>query len=122
MARRNLIVKVSNWPPIVRPQSGLNSADVVYEYEVEGGVTRFAAIFRNNAPPHVGPVRSARLLDLELVVMYQALLGYSGTSEPIQQLILAAPWRIQAISPFMGDNCEEAGFCRFPRGGLAFEH
>ena len=122
MARRNLIVKVSNFPPIVRPQSGLNEADVVYEYEVEGGVTRFAAIFRSNAPTHVGPVRSGRLMDLELAPMYQALLAYSGASEPVQALLLGQPWSRQIISPSIGDNCREAGFCRFPNEGLAFEH
>jgi hypothetical protein len=120
--RRNLIVKISNFPPVVRPQSGLNQADVVYEYETEGGVTRFAAIFRSNAPTHVGSVRSARLIDLQLVPMYNALLAYSGTSAPIQNLIMHSDWVYQAISPLKGDNCEEAGFCRFPREGLAFEH
>jgi len=122
MDRRNLLVKISNFPPVVRPQSGLNEADLVYEYEVEGGVTRFAAIFRSQAVSHVGPVRSGRLLDLELVPMYQALFAYSGSSDPIRQMVLDAPWGLQAISPQFGDNCEEAGFCRFPQPGLAFEH
>jgi hypothetical protein len=121
-ARRNLLVKVSNFPPEVRPQSGLNQADVLWEYEVEGGVTRFAAIYRNNNPDHVGPVRSGRLMDLELVPMYQSLFAYSGASEPIQQMFLRAPWGLQILSPSIGDNCEEAGFCRFPREGIAFEH
>ncbi|MBE0691408.1 MAG: DUF3048 domain-containing protein [Anaerolineae bacterium] len=120
--RRNLLVKISNYPPEVRPQSGLNQADVVWEYEVEGGVTRFAGIFRSHAPDHVGPVRSGRLMDLELVPMYQALFLYSGASEPVQQMFMRAPWGLQIISPSIGDNCEEAGFCRFPREGLAFEH
>jgi hypothetical protein len=120
--RRNLIVKISNYPPIVRPQSGINQADVVYEYEVEGGVTRLAAIFRNNAPDHVGPVRSGRLMDMELVPMYEALFAYSGASEPVQNLLLHQDWSLQIISPSIGDNCEEAGFCRFPNGDLPFEH
>jgi hypothetical protein len=122
MARRNLIVKISNYPPIVRPQSGVNSADVVFEYEAEGGVTRFAAIFRSQTAHHVGPVRSARLIDLELAPMYEALLAYSGSSDPIHQMIMTSEWRYQAITPMIGDNCEEAGFCRFPQDGLAFEH
>jgi hypothetical protein len=121
MSRRNLIVKISNYPPVVRPQSGVNQADVVYEVEAEGGVTRFAAIFRNNAPTHVGSVRSARLPDLELIVMYNALLAYSGTSDPIQQMILGADFVYQTFSPLKGDNCD-AGFCRFPEEGRAFEH
>lgn len=121
-ARRNLIVKISNYPPIVRPQTGVNLADVVYEYETEGGVTRFAAIYRTHAPTMVGSVRSARLIDLELVPMYQALLAYSGTSEPIQRLILGSDWVYQSFSPLKGDNCENAGFCRFPQDNLPLEH
>lgn len=122
MNRRNLIVKISNFPPIVRPQTGVNSADVVYEVEAEGGVTRFAAIFRSNAPDRVGSVRSARLFDMELVIMYDALLAYSGTSEPIHNMIMAADWVYQAFTPQKGDN-ENAGFTRDPRvDDLAFEH
>lgn len=120
--RRNLLVKISNYPPIVRPQSGLNQADVVYEYEVEGGVTRFAAIFRSQMPHHVGPVRSGRLMDFELVPMYEALFAYSGSSEPIRQMALDVEWGYQILSPQFGDNCEEAGFCRFPKDGMAYEH
>lgn len=120
--RRNLIIKISNYPPIVRPQTGLNQADVVFEVEAEGGVTRFAAIFRSQTPPLVGSVRSARLVDIELTTMYAALLAYSGTSEPIQKLLFAAPFAYRLISPSIGNNCEDAGFCRYPNGDLAFEH
>lgn len=122
LGRRNLLVKISNFPPVVRPQTGVNAADVVYEYEVEGGVTRFAAIYRSNAPEVVGPVRSGRLMDLNLVPMYQSLFAYSGASAPVQELILAQEWRFQIISPSIGDNCVEAGFCRVERPGIDFEH
>lgn len=119
IARRNLIVKISNFPPLVRPQHGINSADVVYEYEAEGGVTRFAAIFRSQNPQRVGSIRSARLLDIELATMYNALLAYSGTSEPIQQLLLGEDFfNFQLISPSVGhsenqsNNCDDTPFCR----------
>lgn len=121
MNRRNLIVKISNYPPVVRPQTNVNLADVVFEVEAEGGVTRFAAVFRENMPERVGSVRSARLLDLELIVMYDSLLAYSGTSEPIQRLIMASDYVWQFFSPLKGDN-ENAGFTRIPREGVAFEH
>lgn len=111
-ARRNLIVKISNHPPVVRPQHGINAADLVFEYEAEGNVTRFAAIYRSNAPARVGSIRSGRLLDIELLTMYSALLAYSGTSEPIRKLYLNSNYRYQLISPSIGDNCENAGFCR----------
>jgi hypothetical protein len=119
--RRNLIVKISNYPPVVRPQTNVNLADVVFEVEAEGGVTRFAAIFRSQLPEIVGSVRSARLLDLELIPMFQALLAYSGTSDPIQKLILTSPYVYQTFSPLKGDN-EDAGFIRVPQEGKAFEH
>jgi hypothetical protein len=124
--RVNMIVKISNYPPVVRPQSGLNMADIVYEYEAEGGVTRFAAIFRSQTPPLVGSIRSGRLMDMELMTMYRANLVYSGTSEPIQRLFLANfPYRL--VSPSIGDSegtqdCEGFVFCRLPREGLAREH
>ena len=111
-SRRNLIVKVSNWPPKVRPQHALSQADLVYEYEAEGGVTRFAALYRNNAPEQVGSIRSARLLDIELISMYGALLAYSGTSRPIHDIYVNANYRPLLLSPSLGDNCEQAGFCR----------
>lgn len=110
--RRNLIVKVSNWPPRVRPQHAVNQADLVYEMESEGGVTRFALIFRNNAPAKVGSVRSARLVDMELLNMYAALLAYSGTSGPVREIYRDRINRSLLLSPSLGDNCERAGFCR----------
>src|SRR5215831_818836 len=56
-----LVVQVENSPD-ARPQSGLGAADIVYEYETEGGISRFSTIFFS-APPasvRVGPIRSAR--------------------------------------------------------------
>ena len=127
--RRNLIVKISNFPPVVRPQHGLNSADVVYEYEAEGGVTRFAAIYRSTAPERVGSVRSARLMDIDLSVMYQALLTYSGTSEPIQELLLDTEYLdFKLLTPSLGvpesqtNNCDSSPFCRNTELDVAREH
>ncbi len=122
MDRRNLIVKISNFPPIVRPQSGLNRADLVFEVESESGITRFAAIFRSQMPRHVGSVRSARLLDLELMTMYSAFLAYSGTSIPIQRIIWSSQHAGHVFSPLTGSNCEDAGFCRFEQFGVGYEH
>jgi len=118
--RRNLIVKVSNFPETVRPQAGLDKADIVFEYEVEGAVTRFAAIYRSQGAEKVGSIRSARLLDLELVDMFQALLAYSGANDWIYNYILASDWKWRALTPQMGVNCPP--FCRIPEEGKAFEH
>ena len=78
--RRPLIVKVINAPAEVRPQAGLMYADVVWETLIAGGVTRFSAIYYSQDIDFVGPIRSARLSDFELIRMYRATLVYSGMS------------------------------------------
>ncbi len=94
--RRPLAVKISNAPDSVRPQAGIGEADLVFEHRVEADLTRFTAIFWTHTPPRVGSVRSARLIDLELMPMYGAVFAYSGASEPIRQRIAAAPFAARA--------------------------
>jgi len=73
-----LFVKVDDTPP-AHPQVGLKSADVVYIEQVEGGLTRLAAVFSNALPPKIGPVRSARISDIDLMAQYgHAALAFSG--------------------------------------------
>ena len=79
--RRPITVKLSNAPAdYTRPQAGLNDADMIFEHWTEGSVTRFTALFYDTIPPNVGPIRSARLIDLELPAMYDAMLAFSGAS------------------------------------------
>jgi Protein of unknown function (DUF3048) N-terminal domain/Protein of unknown function (DUF3048) C-terminal domain len=82
------IVQVENSPE-GRPQSGLASANIVYEYVAEGGVGRFSLIFFGPPPPsqQVGPVRSARTVTVQLAGIYQAFLAYSGASTYITGLL-----------------------------------
>jgi hypothetical protein len=62
-----------------RPQIGLESADVVYVEQVEAGLTRLAAVFASRHPNEVGPVRSVRNADPELLATYgRPVLAYSG--------------------------------------------
>lgn len=74
---RIVSVKIEN-SPAARPQSGLDQADVVYETVTEGGITRFNAMFQSNSPTLVGPVRSARLSDTDIVPQYHALFAHCG--------------------------------------------
>ena len=85
--RRPIVAKISNAPPLVRPQSGLAYADLVFEHYAEGGLTRFSAVFYTHLPQRVGSIRSARLIDNEIVPMYQALLVYSGASNGVNAVI-----------------------------------
>ena len=84
------VVKIDNGGP-ARPQTGLNFADVVIEEEVEGGVTRFAAIFHTHIT-EVGPIRSARTTDIGILPSLGApLLLYSGANEVTDSLLLGVP-------------------------------
>lgn len=66
--------------PDARPQSGLIDADVVYEVYVEGGITRFLALFMSKYPEVAGPVRSVRHYYLDIVQEWDALLVHYGGS------------------------------------------
>jgi len=73
-----LFVKVDDTQP-AHPQIGLDDADVVYIEQVEGGLTRLAAVFSNVLPPKIGPVRSARISDIDLMANYGRVgMAYSG--------------------------------------------
>lgn len=91
LQRRPLVVKIPNSPPsYVRPQSGLNDADIVYEHLSEGSITRLSAIFYSKMPEKIGPIRSARLIDLELPAMYDAALVFSGSSVGVSQRLFSS--------------------------------
>lgn len=73
-----LILKIDNSPG-ARPHTGLQAADLVYVEEIEGGYNRFVAVYSSNLPREVGPVRSARISDLDIVAQFgRAAFGYSG--------------------------------------------
>lgn len=90
LTRPALSVKVENTPP-ARPQAGLDVADVVYEEVVEGGITRFVAIFNSAVPDVVGPVRSVRAQDPDIVWPIGGIFAYSGGTQVNVDAINAAP-------------------------------
>ena len=75
--RRPVAVKVEN-DPAARPQSGLDKAGVVYEEITEGGITRFIAIYLCRDADPVGPIRSARPADIDIIYPYNALFCHCG--------------------------------------------
>lgn len=81
LQRRPITIKIGNAPDYVRPQSGLSLADVVYEYYIEWGETRFAAVFYGNDATRVGPVRSGRFLDEHIARMYHSFLFFKGADD-----------------------------------------
>ncbi len=86
-----LVVKIDNAPK-ARPQAGLIEADVVVEEEVEGGITRFAALFHSRDAANTGPVRSARSTDILIAsTLNRPLFAYSGANLAFQNLIARSP-------------------------------
>lgn len=84
-----VVVKIDNSAD-ARPQSGINQADVVYELLVEG-ITRYAVVFHSQVPDRVGPVRSARSSDIELVGNLGApLIAWSGGNPGVTDEVQAA--------------------------------
>lgn len=116
--RRPIAVKISNYPPVVRPQSGLNNADLIFEHYAEGGVTRFTAVFYSQDANPVGSIRSGRLIDLEIPRMYDAAFAYSGASGPVRLMLRDSPFFDRIISPDFGHG----GFYRVPDPNKAVEH
>lgn len=90
LQRRPILVRVGN-DVGARPQVGLNSADVVYEEITEWWVTRFTAIFLAESPTTVAPIRSARLVNVQLAPQYQGALAHSGGSDPVRWEISQTP-------------------------------
>ncbi|MBN0048602.1 DUF3048 domain-containing protein [Streptomyces actuosus] len=90
-----LAVKIDN-VPAARPQAGLDSADVVYAEQVEGGLSRLMAVYAKQLPSAIGPVRSARESDLELLRQFEEpTLAFSGAQSKLLPLIDKAPLRAE---------------------------
>ena len=88
--RPALIVKVDN-SSLARPfHEGLEAADIIYEQVVEGGVTRFVAVFHSDLPTRIAPVRSARPHDIDIVTPYRGLFVFSGAQRHFIEHIVQA--------------------------------
>lgn len=85
--RRPVMVKVSNWPREGRPHAGLTSADIVFEYFIGSQMNRFLAVFYGEDAEVIGPVRSGRLVDAQLVELYQGILAYGSADPQVDEVI-----------------------------------
>ena len=89
--RPAMAVKIDNYPA-GRPQSGLDKADIIFEEPVEGGITRFAAVFQCQNAALIGPVRSARNIDIGILgQLGTPLLAHVGGINPVIANINASP-------------------------------
>ena len=97
MERRPLAIKVANFPRYNRPQAGLTLADNIYEYYIEGGLTRFIAVFYGNNSEWVGPVRSGRYFDEHIQRMYHAYLVFKFADPRVESHLETT----QDVAPFL---------------------
>ena len=84
--RPALAVKIDNHP-IARPQTGLNKTDIVFEENVEG-ITRFIAVFHSEGSDPVGPIRSGRIQDIDLLSSFnKPLFAWSGGNANVTRAV-----------------------------------
>jgi hypothetical protein len=89
--RAAVMIKVPNDKTARNNLHGIEYADIIFEELVEGGVTRFAAVFHSQLPERVQPVRSVRGPDPELVLSVGGVFAYSGGAGPFIARINAIP-------------------------------
>lgn len=93
LTRPALTIKIENTPEAL-PQWGVDQADVVYEEIVNGGITRLAAVFNSQAPAKVGPVRSVRPTDTQVVWPLGGIFAFSGGAAYALDSIATAPVKL----------------------------
>ncbi|MBN1537672.1 MAG: DUF3048 domain-containing protein [Anaerolineales bacterium] len=88
--RRPLAMKVQIFPRADRPPMNISLADIVYDYYQNNGMTRFHAIFYGNDAEQVGPIRSARMLDIALIRMYKTIFAFGGADKRVLNKLYAS--------------------------------
>jgi hypothetical protein len=105
--RPALAIKVENLSQ-ARPQWGLDQADLVFEEPVEGGITRFIAVYQCNDAPRVEPVRSARLVDADLLrPLGKVLFAYSGAIQPVVDQVDSPTSLLEDVGPYKAPGAYE---------------
>ena len=99
--------KVDNAPD-ARPQNSLNQTDIVFEEMVEGGMTRFLAIWQSQLPEKFGPVRSVRPMDPDLAAPFGGIINFSGGQRPFVKAM-------EATDVFVANETNQLGKHTFER-------
>ncbi len=85
--QRPVLIKLANWPQELRPQAGLNAADIVFEYFIGAQTNHLAALYYSQSPEVVAPLAPARAPDTRLSILYSASLAYQSARPNIQKII-----------------------------------
>ncbi|MBC7725866.1 MAG: DUF3048 domain-containing protein [Burkholderiaceae bacterium] len=90
LAHASIAAKIDNHPD-ARPQLGLEQTDIVFEELVEGGLTRYVAVWQSTIPELLGPVRSIRPMDPDIISPFGGIVAYSGGQERFVNLMRQTP-------------------------------
>ncbi len=112
--RRPLIVKIGN-DKRSRPQSGLHKADIVIEHLCEGGITRLDAVYLCQDFEKIGPVRSARLIDIPLAYLFDGIFAHAGASPGVMWVL-----DNETNFPRLDETRNDPGFDKGPRAGWPY--
>ena len=88
LASPSLAAKIDNHPR-ARPQIGIDRADIVFEELVEGGLTRYVAVWHSDVPAEIGPIRSIRPMDPDIVSPLRGIIAYSGGQQRFVDMMRA---------------------------------
>lgn len=113
--RPAVAVKVENHP-VAYPLSGLEDAEIVFEELVEGGITRFMAIYHCTDSAKVGPVRSSRIIDPGIMIPITRILGAAGGND----IVLKALKKANVV--ILDEDTSGKAMRRIARPGVTFEH
>lgn len=117
VTRPALVLKIDNHPR-ARPQVGINQADIVWEELVEGSITRLAATFHEQMPTQVGPIRSARTGDIDLISQLNTpVFGASGANSGVLDALATAP--VVNVNALVADGYFRADDRRMPHNLFA---
>lgn len=101
------------------PQKGLSDADVVFEMETEGGITRYMALFRDwTKIPVVGPIRSARDQFVQMMIPYGSLYVHDGASTYAKDMLANYSYSQKDLTPNLGIAFRDESLI----GQRAYEH
>ena len=114
---RPYAVVINNFPSAVKVQSGLNDAYIVYEFPIEGGITRSLALYKDKTDVKIGTVRSARHDYLDYVLENDAIFVHFGWSHTAQEDIFKL-----GIDYIDGNTRDYNAFWRENPESIATEH
>jgi hypothetical protein len=119
--RRPIGIKIDISLLITRPPFGMSMADIIYNYYHNGFTSRYHVIFYGEEAEMVGAIRSARLLDDELIRMYKSVFAYGNADEKIRNRLFRGDYTDRLViegSPAVCPSLTNAPMCRYgPSGG-----